>query len=51
MELGVVIFTVEVDGQVVYNVPGQADPSDLLTCTIEGFTGVIAQVFLTPRAR
>jgi hypothetical protein len=47
---GVVIFThVEVNGQVVYDIPGQADRSDLWTCTIEGFTGVIAQVFLTPR--
>ena len=46
----VVIFThVEVDGQVVYDIPGQADRSDLWTCTIEAFTGVVAQVFLTPR--
>ena len=47
---GVVVFThVEVNGQVAYDVPGQAHRSDLWTCTIEGFTGVIAQVFLTPR--
>jgi hypothetical protein len=49
-ETGIVTFThVEVNGQVVYDIRGQADRSDLWTCTIEGFAGVIAQVFLTPR--
>ena len=47
---GVVIFThVEVDGQVVYDTPGQAHRTDLWTCTIEELTGVVAQVALTPR--
>ena len=47
---GVLVFThVEVNGQVVYDTPGQANRSDLWTCTIEGFSGVVAQVFLTPR--
>jgi hypothetical protein len=47
---GVSIFThVEVNGQVVYDTPGQANRSDLWTCTIEELTGVVAQVALTPR--
>jgi len=40
---------VEVNGQVVYDRPGQAGRTDLWTCTIEGFTGVVAQMFVTPR--
>jgi hypothetical protein len=48
---GSVVFThVEVDGQVVYDTPGQADRSDLWTCTIEELTGVVVQVFVTPRS-
>ena len=47
---GASIFThVEVNGQVVYDTPGQAHRSDLWTCTIEELTGVVAQVALTPR--
>jgi hypothetical protein len=47
---GTQIFThVEVNGQVVYDIPGQADRSDLWTCTIEELTGVVAQVVVTPR--
>jgi hypothetical protein len=47
---GVIMYThVEVNGQVVYDRPGQAGRTDLWTCTIEGFTGVVAQMFVTPR--
>ena len=47
---GVIMYThVEVNGQVVYDRPGQSDRSDLWMCTIEGFTGVVAQMFVTPR--
>ena len=33
----------------VYDRPGQAGRTDLWTCTIEGVTGVVAQMFVTPR--
>jgi hypothetical protein len=47
---GVIMYThVEVNGQVVYDRPGQAGQTDLWTCTIEGVTGVVAQMFVTPR--
>ena len=47
---GVIMYThVEVNGQVVYDRPGQAGRPDLWTCSIEGFTGVVAQMFVTPR--
>ena len=47
---GTVVFThIEVDGQVIFDSPGQAGRSDVWTCTIEELTGVIVQVFLTPR--
>ena len=47
---GVIMYThVEVNGQVVYDRPGQAGRTDLWTCTIEGVTGVVAQMFVTPR--
>jgi hypothetical protein len=41
---GVVVFThVEVNGQVVYDIPGQADRSDLWTCTVDQLgPGVVA---------
>jgi hypothetical protein len=46
---GVIMFVhVEVNGQVVYDRPGQAGRSDLWTCTEEGFT-FVAQMLLTPR--
>ena len=48
---GVIMFThVEVNGQVVYDRPGLAAQSDLWTCTLEGATGVVAQMLVTPRA-
>jgi hypothetical protein len=48
---GVVVFThVEVNGQVVYDIPGQADQSDLWTCTVDQLgPEVVAQVFVTSR--
>jgi hypothetical protein len=47
---GVIMYThVEVNGQVVYDRPGQAGRTDLWTCTIEGVAGVVAQMFVTPR--
>jgi hypothetical protein len=47
---GVIMYThVEVNGQVVYDRPGQASRTDLWTCTIEGVPGVVAQMFVTPR--
>ena len=46
---GVIMFVhVEVNGQVVYDRPGQAGRSDLWTCTEEGFT-YVAQMLVTPR--
>jgi hypothetical protein len=47
---GVIAFRhVEVDGQVVFDVPGQADRSDLWSCTSPQFPGVVADMSLTPR--
>lgn len=47
---GTVTLThIEVNGQVVYDRPGQANRTDLWTCTIDDLAGVVVQVFLTPR--
>lgn len=47
---GVVVFKhIEVNGQVIYTVPGQAGRSDLWTCSIAEEPGVIVRVFLRPR--
>jgi hypothetical protein len=47
---GVVIFTrIEIDGQVVFDIPGQAGRPDLWSCTIAEFPGAIVDVLLTPR--
>jgi hypothetical protein len=47
---GVVVFMhVEVNGQVVYDIPGQAGRSDLWSCTIAELPGVVADMLLTPR--
>jgi hypothetical protein len=47
---GVVIFMhVEVNGQVVFDIPGQAGRSDLWSCTSPEFAGVVADMLLTPR--
>jgi hypothetical protein len=47
---GVIMYVhVEVNGQVVFDRPGQAGQTDLWTCTIDGVPGVVAQMFVTPR--
>ena len=47
---GVVVFThLEFDGQVIFDVPGQAGRSDLWSCTIAEAPGALVVVFLTPR--
>jgi hypothetical protein len=47
---GVIVFThIEVNGQVVFDVPGQAGRSDLWSCTISEAPGVLVDAFLTPR--
>jgi hypothetical protein len=47
---GVIVFThIEVNGQVVFDVPGQAGRPDLWSCTISEAAGVIVYAFLTPR--
>jgi len=46
----VVIVHIEgANGQVFFDVPGQADRPDLWTCTVREFPGGLAKVFLTPR--
>jgi hypothetical protein len=47
---GVVAFMhVEVNGQVVFDIPGQAGRSDLWSCTSPEYPGVVAKMLLTPR--
>ena len=47
---GVIVFThLEVDGEVVFDVPGQAGRSDLWTCTIAEIPGAVVIAKLTPR--
>lgn len=47
---GVFVYAhVEVDGQVVFDIPGLAGRSDLWTCTIAGVPGVVFEGLLTPR--
>jgi hypothetical protein len=47
---GVIVFThLEFDGQVIFDVPGQAGRSDLWSCTIAEAPGAIVVAFLTPR--
>jgi hypothetical protein len=45
----VIVHIEEANGQVFFDVPGQADRSDLWTCTVREFPGGLAKVFLTPR--
>ena len=40
---------IEVDGQVVFDVPGQAGRSDLWSCTIAEIPGAEVDPLLTPR--
>jgi hypothetical protein len=37
------------DGQVVFDIPGQSERPDLWSCTIAEVPGVVVDVFLTPR--
>jgi len=45
----VVIVRIFVDGQVVFEIPGQVGRPDLWTCTIAEVPGGVGEVFLTPR--
>ena len=45
----VVIVHIEIGGQVIFDVPGQAGRSDLWTCSVEEIPGSVSNVFLTPR--
>ena len=48
---GVITFMhVEVNGQVVFDIPGQAGRSDLWSCTSPEFPGVVADMLVTPRS-
>lgn len=44
----VVIVRIFVDGQVVFEIPGQVGRPDLWTCTIAEVPGGVGEVFLTP---
>ena len=47
---GVIVFTrLVVDGQVVFDVPGQAGRSDIWSCTVVENPSVLLDAFLTPR--
>ena len=47
---GVIVFThLEIDGQVIFDVPGQAGRSDLWSCTIAEIPGAMVVVLSTPR--
>ena len=45
----VVIVRIFVDGQVVFEIPGQVGRPDLWTCSIAEVPGGVGEVFLTPR--
>jgi hypothetical protein len=45
----VVIVRIFVDGQVVFEIPGQIGRPDLWTCAIAEVPGGVGEVFLTPR--
>lgn len=46
----VIVFTsLVIDGQLIFDVPGQAERSDLWSCTIAEDPGVLIEAFLTPR--
>jgi hypothetical protein len=45
----VVIVRIFVDGQVVFEIPGQVGRPDLWTCAIAEVPGGVGEVFLTPR--
>lgn len=47
---GVIVFKhIEIDGQVVFDIPGQAGRTDLWTCTIAEVPGAVVDAFITPR--
>ena len=47
---GVIVFTrLVIDGQLVFEVPGQAKRSDLWSCTVAENPSVLLDAFLTPR--
>jgi|SRR5215212_11736885 len=47
---GVFVYThIELDGQVFFDVPGQAGRSDLWTCAIAQFPGAVFEGRLTPQ--
>jgi hypothetical protein len=47
---GVIVFTrLVVDGQLIFEVPGQADRSDLWSCTVAEDPSLLLDAFLTPR--
>ena len=47
---GVIVFThIEIDGQVIFDVPGQAGRSDLWSCTVAEIPGAVFVVLSTPR--
>ena len=47
---GVIVFTrIIVDGQVVFEIPGQVDRPDLWSCSIEEVSGAFVNALVTPR--
>jgi hypothetical protein len=47
---GVVVFVhAEVDGQVLFDIPGQSGRADIWTCSIAEVPGLVVDVLLTPR--
>ena len=47
---GVIVFThIEINGQVVFDIPGQAGRSDLWSCAIVEVPGASSDALLTPR--
>ena len=47
---GVIVFTrLVVDGEVIFEVPGQAGRSDIWSCTVAEDPSVLLDAFLTPR--
>jgi hypothetical protein len=46
---GVIVFThIEIDGQVIFDVPGQSGRGDLWSCTIAEIPGAVIVARLTP---
>ena len=46
---GVIVFThIEIDGQVIFDVPGQSGRPDLWSCTIAEIPGAVIVARLTP---